>query len=194
MELADEHSGLTILQRVICSADEHMVDLLVNVLNTDLENHGNTTGWTSLWLACATGQSSILQKLLAKGANVQCRDDTTGFTVFHLLACLSQASDVDQCVQELAMRMDAIGWMKKTSERCLTPLHMAFVTSGSPNAHACKFLLNSGADPTAHAEYGSQSITPISQCAARLDPLLLKEMLDCHYLSCSHDLNISKKK
>lgn len=193
LELADTHSGLTILQRAICSTDEPMVKFLLDEYPADLENHGNTTGWTPLWLAFATGQLSIAQMLLARGANIHCRDETTGFALSHLVSRFASPSDIDRMVRHLVDNNGSNNCVNEPSQQQLTPLHMAFLISSTAHSHACRALLSCGADPTAQATYGDSFITPISQCVLRLDASLLEDMLNCPHLSRNFDPNLEER-
>lgn len=189
LELADTHSGLTILQRAICTTDEQMVRFLVHDYSADVENHGNTAGCTPLWLAFATGQFSIAQILLARGASVHCRDETTGFTLSHLVSRFACPEEIDRMVQHLVDNNESNDFLNEPSQQQLTPLHMAFLISSNSHGHACRALLSRGADPTAQSEYGDRFITPISQCVLRLDASLLEDMLVCPILSSNFDPN-----
>jgi ankyrin repeat protein len=193
LELADTGSGLTILQRAICTTDEPMVKFLVDDYSADLENHGNTTGWTPLWLAFATGQLSIAQILLAKGASIHCRDETTGFTLSHLVSRFASPGDIDRMVRLLVDNNGSNDCLNEPSQQQLTPLHMAFLISSNSHGHACRALLSRGADPTAQAKYGDSFITPISQCVLRLDASLLEDILICPHLSRNSDPNRQEK-
>ena len=128
-----------------------MVRFLVHDYSADVENHGNTAGWTPLWLAFATGQFSIARILLARGASVHCRDETTGFTLSHLVSRFACPEEIDRMVQHL-VNNESNDFLNEPSQQQLTLPHMAFLISSNSYGHACRALLSRGADPTAQSQ------------------------------------------
>lgn len=189
VELSDKSTNFTILQRAICLGDEEMVRFLVQELSANCNNYGDTPGWTPLWLACTTGQFRTAQFLISNRANVHCEDENTGFTILHLLSRFSHASEHDWLLGQFSSEGNSSEYLDKPSKEGFTPLHAAFLVSVDSSDSTCRALLSHGADPTVRCEYGTDFMTPIAQCALRLNSALLQCVLDCPYLSRNQDSN-----
>jgi ankyrin repeat protein len=166
--------GLTLLQTAVSRNDFLKVQLLVEQLQADVNEVGNTTGWTPLWISCLFGYHDIAMFLLKKGASPHCCDIQHGVTILHTLSQFSEAYQVRDIVD---MALNAGIDIDTTASNGMTPLHATFVSWDYSRGAAAQILLEHGADPTRQAPYYLDVITPIALCARLLDIKLLESML-----------------
>jgi ankyrin repeat protein len=63
--------GMTLLQHAVAHQDWVMLSTLIDQLGADVDNFGNTRGWTLFWPSCLFGDFDIAALLLQKGASTK---------------------------------------------------------------------------------------------------------------------------
>lgn len=175
--------GFTLLQEAVSHGDHAMVDFLIDEAKAKVDNYGNTPGWTPLWLACYSGQFSLVLKLIRRGAQITCHDQQTGFTILHLLSQFSNSDDIENLLRTLLQTDDGSTMLEKLSTHGLTPLHASFMGWDYSDGAATRALLRHGANPFRPLRDIENEVTPFSLCATMLDSALLEEMIGCPYLA-----------
>ena len=175
-------NNFTLLQEAVSHANTDMVDLLVNEMGADIDNYGNTPGWTPLWLACFSGQADLAVQLIQKGAAKNCHDLRTGYGILHLINRFSSYDEIDRIVTILSIDNQDFDINEACKDK-FAPLHTTFLDFDFSDGCAARCLLDHGADPTKAALDMEKGLTPIDLCILRLDHALLKAMISCKFLS-----------
>jgi len=166
--------GLTLLQTAVSRGDLPMVTILVHELQADVNEIGNTRGWTPLWLSCLFGCHNVAMFLRDNGADPTCRDTEQGTTILHTL---TQFSEVDQVRDVVEMALSAGVDINVCASNGMTPLHATFAGWDYSRGAAAQVLLERGADPTRQVPDHMDFMTPIGLCMRNLDAKLLESMI-----------------
>jgi len=175
--------GMTLLQHAVVHQDRVMLSTLIDQLGADVDNFGNTPGWTPFWLSCLFGDFDIATLLLQKGTSTKCLDLETGVTILHMLNTFSGIHHIETILQA-AMKENggSLDLECVSLETRLTPLHATFFGWDFSRGSAARALLKLGANPCASAPYDADFFTPIGLCMLRLDYPLLECMLSCPWI------------
>jgi ankyrin repeat protein len=165
--------GFTLLHGAVCNRDGRMVDLLLDDLSANVDEIGNTPGFSPLWIACNLGYYDMVSKLRLHGAD-PCFRDRMGCGILHFLTQFTEASEVEDIGRwaiENGVDVNA------GSNANVPPLLAALTMFDYSQGAVVRFLLDQGADPNFGTPNGLDTITPISKCASTLNYKLLETML-----------------
>ena len=168
--------GLTLLQEATAASDIRMTRLLVDQMGADIDNYGDTPGWTPLWIACFSGHATLAIYLLEKGALATCSDKHTGFTILHLLNRFRSGSKLAR-IMGLIIDNDTTFHVDRRCLRGLTPLYASFLGYDFSQGKAARILLEHGSDPILACSDSTGFRKPLDCCVERLDHVLLQHML-----------------
>lgn len=174
--------GLTLLQEAVAHQDHAMITTLIDQLGADVENFGNTPGWTPFWLCCLFGQFDMAIILLTKGASIDCQDQESGATILHTINQFADVHHIEAILNLALSDHNSSLDVERASTTGMTPLQATFAGWDFSRGDAARALLKLGANPTASAPDDMDFITPIGLCMLRLDAPLLECMLSCPWI------------
>lgn len=164
--------NLTMLHHAAARGDSRLVNLLLR-LKADVNSLTPHFGWTPLWMACEGGYYDVAVQLLAHGADIGCRETTSGRSVLHLLSRFRTSGEVGymfEKAQDSELQVDDI------HSRGVTPLLAAFIGWDISRGIAARMLLKMGSNPLMEDHQGR---SPLSVCVDQLNNELLRAMLSC---------------
>lgn len=130
-------------------------------------------GWTPLWMACAGGYFDTADALLAGGADVCCREWSSGRGILHLLRAFRERSEVEYIVRKA---QEAGLDIENADSKGVTPLFAALEGPDLSGGTAARVLLERGANPFLK---NRQGVYAFGACVVGADYDLLRAMLAC---------------
>lgn len=160
-----------------------MLSTLINRLGAEVDNFGNTPGWTPFWLSCFFGDIDIASLLLQKRSSTKCLDLETGVTILHMLNTFSGIHLIEVILQA-AMKENggSLDLECVSLDTRLIPLHATFCGWDFSRGSAAHALLKLGANASSPAPYDIDFFIHIGLCVLRLDAPLLECMLSCPWI------------
>lgn len=164
--------NLTMLHHAAARGDSRLVGLFLR-LKADVNAPTPDFGWTPLWMACEGGHFDLAVTLLDHGADIQCRETTSGRTILHLLSRFKNCSEVRYMLQKA---IDSGLDVDEVDSRGRTPLFATFIGWDLSRGTAARILLEKGSNPFKENHNGWHALLC---CVELLDHDLLGEMLSC---------------
>lgn len=164
--------NLTMLHHAAARGDSHLVSVFLR-LKADVNASTPDFGWTPLWMACEGGYFDLAVTLLDHGADIRCRETTSGRTILHLLSRFQKCSEVRYMLQKA---IDSGLDVDEVDSRGRTPLFATFIGWDLSRGKAARILLEQGSNPFKESDSGWH---PLLSCIELLDHNLLREMLSC---------------
>lgn len=165
-------NSLSALHHAAALGDACSVSSLLRA-NHDVNAVTPHLGWTPLWMACAGGYFDAACALLAGGADVCCRERSSGRGILHLLRAFRERSELEYIVrkaQEAGLGID------NADSKAATPLFAALEGSDLSGGAAARVLLDRGANPFLKNRHG---VPPFGACVVGANHDLLRAMLAC---------------